>query len=175
MNGEHISVEKLSYCKDIKKWLIERYGTSEADKIWNHVVKNDNEYLEELPDYGGRKSGHAQAIYGGLLVFSLYPALLDQPPIDELSDLVNNMFFGPFIKLGKVLNLNRSFDMWLINKIFESSGNKDRRDIAKYPCSFINIGHPFDNKNKIASYEFVQCPNAEFAKKHDLLHVLPLM
>ena len=30
-------------------------------------------------------------------------------------------------------------------------------------------------KEAVARYHFIQCPNAEFARRHDLLHVLPLM
>ena len=65
--------------------------------------------------------------------------------------------------------------MWLINKVFQKTGDGDRRDIAKYPEGFINVGVPYDKENHIARYSFIQCPNAEFAKKHDLLHVLPVL
>ena len=175
MAENHIPIEKLSYCEPVKEWLTERYGAKEADAIWNKVVENYNSYLAEMEDVGGKKSNHAKAIYGGLLVFALYPALPDQPPISELSDFINHMFFGPFVKLGKVFDLNRSLDMALINKVFENSGNRDRKDIRKYPTGFINVGKPYDKENKVASYNFTQCPNAEFAKKHNLLHVLPLL
>jgi hypothetical protein len=114
------------------------------------------------------------AIYGGLAIFSLYPNLPDEPPISEMQDFVCNMFMGKMAKLGKVFNLNRSADMWLINRIFEKSGDGDRRDIKKYPAGFVNVAEKYDKENHAARYHFTQCPNAEFAKKHDLLHVLPL-
>ena len=82
---------------------------------------------------------------------------------------------SPFTKLGKVFNLNRSFDMWLIDKVFRKSGNRDRKDIRQYPAGFVNVDEPYDREHHAARYHFTQCPNAEFAKKHDLLHVLPLM
>ena len=65
--------------------------------------------------------------------------------------------------------------MRLINKIFKKSGDGDRRDIVTYPAGFRNVDEPYDEVNHIARYHFTQCPNAEFAKAHDLLHVLPLM
>ncbi len=141
---KHVLVNELPYCKPVKKWLVDRYG-KDADRIWEKTVQNYNTYLKDLPDYGGKKNGHARAIYGGLLVFALYPALPDEPPIGEMQEFVNNLFMGPFTKLGKIFNLNRSFDMWLIDKVFRKSGNRDRKDIRQYPA------------------------------KHDLLHVLPLM
>ena len=175
MADNHIPVNKLPYRKQVKKWLCERYGKDQAEAIWKRTAEHYNSYLPDLPDYGGKKNGHAMAIYGGLLIFSLYPLLPDQPPISELQDFVSNMFMGAFVKLGKIFDLNRPSNMKLINKVFKKSGDGDRRDILKYPAGFINVEEPYDNENHIARYHFTQCPNAEFAKKHNLLHVLPLM
>jgi len=174
MAVEHVKISELPYSKPVKEWLSARYGDEQAVLIWKKVEDQYEEYLKDLPDYGGKKNGHAMAIYGGLLVFALYPSLPDQPPVSELKDFVQNLFMGKFTKLGKVFDLNRSFDIWLIDKIFRKSGNRDRKDIANYPAGFINIDEPYDKKNHIARYSFTQCPNAEFAKSHDLLHVLPL-
>lgn len=170
----HIPVNKLPYSMPVKKWLSSRYG-KEAEGIWKKAVRNYNNYLQDLPDYGGKKNGHARAIYGGLLIFALYPALPDSPPISEIQEFVNNLFMGPFISLGKVFDLNRSFDMWLIDKVFRKSGNRDRKDIKQYPAGFINVDELYDREHHAARYHFTQCPNADFARSHDLLHVLPLL
>ena len=103
----HIKLEELQYCKIVKKWLIERYGREKAIKIWKKTKKQYNRYLIDLPDYGGKKNGHAMAIYGGILIFSLYPNLPDQPPISEIQDFVNDLFYGPFTKLGNVTTTSR--------------------------------------------------------------------
>jgi hypothetical protein len=171
---KHIPILDLPYCKPINKWLKDRYGEAQAEVIWQKTVAQYNAYLLTLPDYGGKKNGHAMAIYGGLVIFSMYPQLPDEPPISEMQDFINNMFFGNMAKLGKVINLNRSPDMLLINKIFKKSGDGDRRDIVKYPEGFANVAEDYDKENHAARYHFTQCPNAEFAKKHNLLHVLPL-
>ena len=171
----HMTIEQLPYGKQVRSWLKDRYGGTEAIKIWEQVQENYQNYLPDLPDYGGSKNGHAKAIYGGLLVFALYSALPDQPPVSELEDFVQHMFMAPFTKLGKVFNLNRPRDMWLIDKVFRKSGNRDRRDAVRYPDGFINVDVPYDKEHHAARYSFTQCPNAEFAKKHGLLHVLPLL
>lgn len=80
------------------------------------------EYLKELPDYGGKKTSHALAIYGSIVIFSLYPLLPDHPPAEELQELVTSLFMSGFVKLGKIFDLNRSFDMWLIDKVFQGVG-----------------------------------------------------
>ena len=171
----HMTIEQLPYGKQVRSWLKDRYGGTEAIKIWEQVQENYQNYLPDLPDYGGSKNGHAKAIYGGLLVFALYSALPDQPPVSELEDFVQHMFMAPFTKLGKVFNLNRPRDMWLIDKVFRKSGNRDRRDAVRYPDGFIIVDVPYDKEHRAARYSFTQCPNAEFAKKHGLLHVLPLL
>ena len=175
MSDNHIQIADLPYCRPAKEWLAKRYGEERSAEIWNKTETQYNAYLPDLPDYGGKKNGHAMAIYGGLLIFSLYPCLPDQPPVSELQDFVSNMFMGSFVKLGKFFNLNRFYCMWLINKIFKKSGDGDRRDIIKYPDGFVNVAESYDKENHAARYQFTQCPNAEFAKKHNLLHVLPLM
>ena len=172
--NDHIPIERLPYTRRVKEWLTERYG-DQADEIWKSVKAYYDSYLTDLPDYGGNKNGHAKAIYGGLLIFALYPALPEQPPVSELGDFVQNLFMEPFVKLGKVFNLNRPSNMRLIDKIFRKSGNRDRKDIKKYLDGFINADVPYDKKRHAARYFFTQCPNAEFAKKHGLLHVLPLL
>ena len=175
MKKDHLQLSDLPYCKLIKDWLVSRYGDSRGESIWEKTKEKYNEYLEDLPDYGGKKNGHAYAIYGGLLIFSLYPLLPDQPPITQLQEFVQNMFMGSFTKLGKVIDLNRSFDLWLIDKAFRKSGNRDRKDAILFPDGFINVDEPFDRNEHAVRYHFTQCPNAEFAKKYDLLYVLPLM
>ena len=165
---------KLPYCEKIKQWLADRYGP-DAESIWRRTEENYAAFLSEAPDYGGKKNGHAMAIYGGLLIFAWYQALPDRPPIRELQDFVQNLFMAPFTKLGKVFDLNRPFDMRLIDMVFRKSGNRDRRDIRNYPDGFVNAGEPYDKAHRAARYSFTQCPNAEFAKKHGLLHVLPLL
>ena len=164
-----------SYNDKVRKWLNDRYGEEKAKAIWTDVQENYLNYLEGLPDYGGKKNGHASAIYGGLLIFSLYPALPDQPPVGELQNFVQEMFMGPFTKLGKIFNLNRRRDMWLIDKVFQFSGNRDRKDFLKYPEGFVNVSEPFDKEHCASRDHFTQCPNAEFAKRHHMEDVLPLM
>ncbi|MBQ8954861.1 MAG: L-2-amino-thiazoline-4-carboxylic acid hydrolase [Clostridia bacterium] len=164
-----------AYNDKVREWLKARYGAEAAAGIWEQTKANYLRYLADLPEYGGKKNGHASAIYGGLLIFSLYPALPDQPPISELQGFVQSLFMGPFTKLGKLFDLNRGRDMWLIGKVFQSVGKRDGKDIKKYPDGFINVSEPYDKAHHAARYHFTQCPNAEFAKKHNLLHVLPLL
>ena len=108
------------------------------------------------------------------MIFSLYPLLSDHPPVEELQELVTSLFMSGFVRSGNIFDLNRSFDIWLIDKVFHGVGEKDRKLYAQHPACFCNVSEPYDKKNHAARYHFTQCPNAEFAKKHGLVHVLPL-
>lgn len=179
MSGEtavrHIDIEELPYRGKVREWLAQRYGREQAQAVWARTADVYRGYLEELPDYGGKKNGHAYAIYGGLLVFSLIPQLPDRPEQEELQDFVQRLFMAPFEKLGRLFDLNRPWCMRLIDKVFRRSGNRDRKDIIRYPAGFVNEDVPYDRERNASAYRFTQCPNAEFAKKHGLLHILPLL
>ncbi len=84
-------------CGEVEKWLKERYGEEEGTKLWEATSRQYNKYLEELPDYGGKKTSHALAIYGSIAIFSLYPLLPDHPPVEELQEPVTNLFMSGFI------------------------------------------------------------------------------
>lgn len=173
--AEHMKASDMpGFCAEINEWLNGRYGAEQGGKIWESTCKQYDEYLKELPDYGGKKNTHALAIYGALLIFSMYPQLPDQPPVEELQEFVCHMFMRPFERLGRIFNLNRKFDMRLINTVFKKTGDKDRKQYQQYPATFCNVAEPYDKENHVARYHFTQCPNAEFAKKHNLMHVLPL-
>lgn len=166
--------EMKEMCLKVQEWLNKRYGSDEGQKIWNATCKQYDHYLKEIPDYGEKKNAHALSIFGSILVFSLYPLLPDQPPVEELQELVTHLFMASFEKLGKIFDLNRNFDIWLIDKVFHIVGKKDQKHYLQYPASFNNISEPYDKENHVARYHFLQCPNAEFAKKYNLMHVLPL-
>lgn len=173
MVNNHIPLEKLSYWKEIQKWAKERYENYEP--IIQQIGESYNTYLKDLPDYGGKKNNHARAIYGAVLVFSWVQALPDDVPISELQGFVQEMFMGAFKALGKVLDINRPLDMRLASIIFSKSAHADHEQAKQYLDTFIAELEPYDVKNHAVRYSFTQCPNAQFAKKYNLLHILPLL
>lgn len=66
MIQNHMPLDELPYCAKVKAWLKDRYGNEQADDIWRKTEADYAAYLNNLPDYGGKKNGHALAIYGGL-------------------------------------------------------------------------------------------------------------
>lgn len=66
--------------------------------------------------------------------------------VEKLQEFVTHLFMGPFEKLEKIFNLNRSFDMWLIDKVFHIVGHKDRKQYLQYPATFCNVSKPYDKE-----------------------------
>ncbi len=53
---EHMQLSDMpQMCSEVKKWLNTRYGAEEGQKIWAATSNQYNKYLEEIPDYGGKK------------------------------------------------------------------------------------------------------------------------
>ena len=92
-----------------------------------------------------------------------------------LQTFTQDVFMEPFVKLGKIFDLNHSRDIALIDKVFRKVAKRDNKDSIKWPCGFHTVYDGFDKKKGTTSYHFTQCPVAEFAKKHDMLDKLPLM
>ena len=146
--AEHVQLRDMpKFCAEIEAWLNARYREAEGKKLWEATGRQYGEYLKELPDYGGKKTSHALAIYGSIVIFSLYPLLPDHPPAEELQELVTSLFMSGFVKLGKIFDLNRSFDMWLIDKVFQGVGKRDRKLYAQHPVCFCNVSSRTTRKN----------------------------
>ena len=84
-------------------------------------------------------------------------------------------FFGSFDLMGKVFDLNRKPDHRLAAGIFQKANDIRVEEIKKFPGSFRMGSCSYDKKNGIVRYSFTQCPNAEFAKRHHMEDVLPVL
>jgi len=133
-----------SYERQIRKWLRNRYGKQQTKQIWDKTMKKYKDFVTESPDYGGTKNGHSMSIYGGMLVFALLTALPDQPAFEELQKFTQELFMGPFIKLGKIFDLNRSRDIFLLDKVFRNVAGRDGKDSLKWSCGFHTVYDGFD-------------------------------
>ena len=174
-HGNRKTLYPRKYEDRIRKWLKARYGREQMELIWEQTIVEYKRYLNESPDYGGTKNGHSMSIYGSMLVFAMIDSLPDTPRMSELQELTQTLFMEPFVKLGKVFDLNRERDIALIDKAFRRVAKRDRKDREKWPCGFHTVYDGFDKTKGTTRYHFTQCPVAEFAKKHNMLDKLPLM
>ncbi|MBQ9825264.1 MAG: L-2-amino-thiazoline-4-carboxylic acid hydrolase [Solobacterium sp.] len=165
------------YTKNAKKCvyrlLRKCYGKIETEQLWEKIQLKYCEYLRDEPAMGGCKL--TVSIYDPILIFAWHETAPLKPDREEIQQEIYDCFMGTFTKLGKVFNLNRRTDNRLAAKIFKAANDLREEEIKKYPGSFRMGSCDYDRENGIIRYSFTQCPNAEFAKRHHLEHVLPLM
>ena len=165
------------YTKNAKKCvqrLLRRcYDDATAAALWEKVQCKYAEFLEKEPALGGAKI--TVSIYDPILIFAWYAVVPDKPPLEDVQQDIYNCFMGSFDVLGKVFNLNRRLDNRLAGRIFKKTSDTRKKEIIKLPESFRMGSYSYDAENGVIRYSFTQCPNAEFAKRHHMESVLPVM
>ena len=159
--------------KCVQKLLHRYYDDQTAEALWEKVQLKYAEFLKDEPALGGAKI--TVSIYDPILIFAWYAVVPDKPPIEDIQQDVYDCFMGSFDALGKVFNLNRKLDNRLAGKIFKKTSDTREKEIKELPASFRMGGYSYDKEKDAICYSFTQCPNAEFAKRHHMESVLPVM
>ena len=157
--------------KCVQKLLRHYYDERTAAQLWEKIQLQYCEYLKDEPALGGVKM--TTSIYDPILIFAWYHVIPDKLPLEDVQQDIYDCFMGSFSILGKVFNLNRKFDSRLANVIFRRTGDIRVEEIKRFPASFRMGGYTYENG--IVRYCFTQCPNAEFARRHHMEDVLPVM
>lgn len=166
-----IYTKKAKEC--VQKLLRRYYDEKTAAALWEKVQLKYAEFLKDEPALGGVKM--TVSIYDPILIFAWYAIVPDKPPIEEIQQDVYDCFMGGFDTLGKVFNLNRKPDNRLANRIFKKTSDLREKEIKEFPASFRMGSYSYDKEKGVVRYCFTQCPNAEFAKRHHMESVLPVM
>lgn len=155
-------------------YIVQEFGEN-ADQVWGDTVKQYKTYIKNAPDYGGRKSPHANQIFDSILLLSFCHVDPKNHTLEELEPLSFEMFMGAFRSLGKVVNANQSWVMKVLGIAFRKSNDKSNTHAEKYPADFAAVVQPYDEEHKIARYCFTRCPIADFVKANGLDPYMPLM
>lgn len=159
--------------KCVRKLLHRYYGKKTAADLWEKIQLQYCEYLKDAPALAGVKI--TASIYDPILIFAWYAVIPDKPPLEEVQQDICRSFFGSFDRIGKVFDLNRKFDNRLAAGIFQKANDIRVEEIKKFPASF-RMGYcNYDKENGVIRYSFTQCPSAQFAKRHHMEDVLPVM
>lgn len=163
------------YTKNVKKCvqkLLHRwYDERTAAELWEKIQLQYCEYLKDEPALGGVRM--TTSIYDPILIFAWYRVIPDKPPLEDVQQDIYECFMGVFNLLGRVFNLNRTPDSRLANRIFKRASDIRVEEIQRFPASFRMGGYTYEDG--VVRYCFTQCPNAEFAKRHHMEDVLPVM
>ena len=166
-----------AYSKNVKKCILKLlrryYDTETAAKLWEKAQLQYCEYLKDEPALAGLKI--TTSIYDPILIFAWYAVIPDKPPLEEVQQDIYKCFFGSFGAMGKVFDLKRKLDNMLASRIFQKANDIRVEEIKTFPDSFRMGDYTYDKENGVVRYSFTQCPNAEFAKRHHMEDVLPVM
>ena len=159
--------------KCVQKLLHRYYDEQTAARLWEKVQLKYCEYLKDEPAMAGLKI--TTSIYDPILIFAWYAVVPDKPALEEVQQDIYRSFFGSFGVMGKVFNLNRKPDNRLAASIFQKANDIRVEEIKKFPESFRMGCCAYEKEDGVIRYSFTQCPNAEFAKRHHMEDVLPVL
>ena len=159
--------------KCVRDLLRRHYDEQTTESLWEKIQLQYCEFLEDEPALGGVKI--TTSIYDPILIFAWYKVIPDKPALEDVQQDVFKSFMGNFETLGKIFDLNRRLDNRLAGRIFKKTSDIRIKEIVQYPASFRMGFFSYDKEKGIVRYSFTRCPNAEFAKRHHMEDVLPLM
>ena len=157
--------------KEIQKKIALHYPPREREAVWERVQRQYADFLSDWrTDLGGRRNFHngKGGNYDCIALMAYYVVCKAVTSLAEIEEMEGSLFLGAFWKM-KFVDCGKPFFKRLMYRAFLNA----KRQCDKWGDFQMNVA-PFD-KNKPIYYEFTECPTAEFAKKHNLLEVMPAL
>ncbi len=142
-----------------------------TDSVFTSVQVQFVEYLRSWwKDLGGKRNFHngKGRTYDCIMIFSYYTVLRDVVTFSEIETLYKELFL-PSFKTLVFVDANRKVYRRLLHFAFSKAARKCSR-WHEYKM----IVEPYRDGEPVR-YRFMSCPVAEFAREHDLLHILPAL
>lgn len=158
--------------KQIQGKIACHYPQTEQGPVWEQVQKQYVKFLSDWrTDLGGSKNFHngAGGTYDCIALMAYYTVCKGVTDLEEIEQMVGSLILPSFRVLSKFVDCNRPLFKRLIYKSFLNA----QKQCSKWHDYEMRVA-PFD-KDKPIYYEFTACPIAEFARKHDLLEVMPAL
>ncbi len=162
-------------CKqEIQAKIALHYPPEEQEKVWTRVQRQYVDFLSDWrTDLGGAKNFHngAGGTYDCIALMAYYSVCKEVTSLAEIEEMESNLFLPSFRKLQKLkfIDCNKPFFKKLLYRAFCNA----KKQCDKWGDYKMSVA-PYQ-KGKPIYYEFTACPSAEFAKKHDLLEVMPAL
>ena len=157
--------------KEIQKKIALHYPPREREAVWERVQRQYADFLSDWrTDLGGRRNFHngKGGNYDCIALMAYYVVCKAVTSLAEIEEMEGSLFLGAFREM-KFVDCGKPFFKRLMYRAFLNA----KRQCDKWGDFQMNVA-PFD-KNKPIYYEFTECPTAEFAKKHNLLEVMPAL
>ena len=179
MNDDQLQFDRTCHviysrpCKaEIREKIAHHYPESQREAVWERVQMQYVDFLSDWrTDLGGEKNFHNGP--GGncdcIALMAYYVVCKDVTSLQEIEEMEGNLFLPSFRKLSKLkfIDINKPLCKKLLHRAFLNA----KKQCDKWGDFEMHVA-PFD-KDQPIYYEFTACPTAEFAKKHDLLEVMP--
>lgn len=158
--------------KQIQAKIALHYPETEQDEIWEKVQKQYVGFLSDWrTDLGGKKNFHngAGGTYDCIALMAYYTVCRSVTDLNEIEEMESGLFLPAFRLLSKFVDCNSPF---FKKQMYKSFANAKRQCDSWHDYEMYVA--PFD-EDKPIYYEFTACPAAEFAKRHELLEVMPAL
>ena len=181
MNDDQLQFDRTCHviyskpCKaKIREKIAHHYPESQREAVWERVQMQYVDFLSDWrTDLGGEKNFHngPGGNYDCIALMAYYVVCRDVTSLQEIEEMEGNLFLPSFRKLSKLkfIDINKLLYKKLLHRAFLNA----KKQCDKWGDFEMHVA-PFD-KDQPIYYEFIACPTAEFAKKHDLLEVMPAL
>lgn len=158
--------------KQIRAKIALHYPEEKREAVWGRVQRQYVDFLADWrTDLGGKRNFHngAGGTYDCIALMAYYTVCKAVTSISEIEKMESALFLPAFRILSMFVDCNKPIFKRLMYKSFLNA----QKQCDKWRDYDMHVA-PFD-KNKPIYYEFTACPVAEFARRHDLLEVMPAL
>ncbi len=164
------------YSKPCKQQIQEKialhYPAQQREDVWERVQRQYAAYLSDWrTDLGGKKNFHngTGGTYDCIALMTYYAVCKEVTSLAEIEEMEEALILPAFRKLSKFVDCNKPFFKKLMYRAF-CNAKKQCDRWGDYQMQVAPL-----EKDKPIYYEFTACPAAEFAKRNDLLEVMPAL
>lgn len=169
----HVIYSKL--CKaEIREKIARHYPESQREAVWERVQMQYVDFLSDWrTDLGGEKNFHngPGGNYDCIALMAYYVVCKDVTSLQEIEEMegTSSCRRSESSASSNSSTSTSRFAKKLLHRAFLNA----KKQCDKWGDFEMHVA-PFD-KDQPIYYEFTACPTAEFAKKHDLLEVMPAL
>ncbi len=159
-------------CKQkIKACIASHYPEQERERIWTAVQMQFVDYLKDFrKDLGGSRNFHngVCGTYDCIALFSYYVVCHDATSFAEIEKISEELITDSFRHLHFV-----DFNKKIFRKLMYLAFCKAKKRCDKWKDYDMRL-EPYSPTGPL-KYKFFSCPVAEFARKHNLVDILPAL
>lgn len=165
--------------KSIRIFLERRFAEPEVELIYKKVEKFDLKYRLEEPYIGGRDNVMSDNLYQAYCMFALYDAMDRKMSGSDIQELIDIYFTQMMAHMPKDFDLSFIVHSKLVTgaiyKYMEHYASKANSKKGNTWNNTWGMKVNPDQRDTGIAWNLVGCPLADFARKHDMMEVLPYM